>query len=97
MKPSSAMAFVSAGVMSAARAVVSVALPVKMVTAVATANAALLNLLLVVLIVPFTVPLWDLGVYRTLGQYIRPCCLRAFDSDRFWLEWPNANKVLTAP
>ena len=63
MKPSSAMALVSsfvkatadesAGVMSAARAVVSAALPVKMVTAMAPANAVLTNVRLIVLIVPF--------------------------------------------
>jgi len=51
-----------------------------------------LNLLLVVLIVPFTMPLWDLVVYRTLGQYIRPCCLRAFDSDRFALSGRTRTK-----
>jgi hypothetical protein len=46
---------VSAGVRSAARAVVSAALPVNMVTAMAPANAVLTNVRLLVLIVPFIV------------------------------------------
>jgi hypothetical protein len=31
-------------------------------------------------------PLWNLVVDGTLGQYICLCCLLAFDADRFYLE-----------
>ena len=55
--------------MSAAWTVVSVALPMNMVAAMAAANAASMNLRLVVLIVSFIKLLCDLVVYRTLGQY----------------------------
>ena len=51
------------------RAVVSAALPVKMVTAMAPANAALTNVRLIVLIVPFAISLGDLVVYGTLGLF----------------------------
>ena len=56
--------------MSAARTVLSVALPIKMVTAMAPSKTELMNLCLVVLIIPFTMPLWDLVVYTTLEQYV---------------------------
>ena len=86
------------------RLVLTVALPMKMVAAMVQRNAALMNVRLVVLIVPFKVncrpidtvsvltgragvisvmPLWNLVVDRTLGQYICLCCLLAFDADRF--------------
>ena len=38
---------------------------------------------MLVFMVPFFIPALGLVVHRTLGQYIRPRCLRAFDSDRF--------------
>src|SRR6266704_1510367 len=69
MNPCSAIVLISAGVMSAAWTVVSVALPMNMVAAMAAANAASMNLRLVVLIVSFIKLLCDLVIYRTLGQY----------------------------
>ena len=60
-------AVASAAVTGAANAR-CIALPVKTVTVMAQANAELMNVRLVVLIIPFTMPLWALVVHRTLGQ-----------------------------
>ena len=61
-------AVASAAVTGAANAR-CIALPVKTVTAMAQANAELMNVRLVVLIVPlFIMPIGDLVVNRTLGQ-----------------------------
>src|SRR5439155_10974868 len=69
MNTCSAIVLISTGIMSAAWTVVSVALLMNMVAAMAAANAASMNLRLVVLIVSFIKLLCDLVVYRTLGQY----------------------------
>src|SRR5882672_2718437 len=83
MKPSSAIALVSAGVMSAARADVSAsprASPVAsmVLVLILVVFRALMNMRLVVLMLPFTMPLRDFVVHRTLGL----CADRVDETDK---------------